>query len=55
MERYKYSNYTSSDDIKKIILRDFVYKHMQLVNVDLLDKLNTGEADEEQHRIYVFA
>ena len=55
MERYKYSNYTSSDDIKKIILRDFVYKHMQLVNFDLLDKLDTGEADEEQHRIYVFA
>ena len=48
-------NYTSSDDVKKIILRDLLYKNMQFVNAEMLEMLDTGEAEEENNRIYVFA
>ena len=47
VESYKQLYYNQSDDIKKIILRDFVYKKMQLVNAHLLDKLDTGEAESD--------
>lgn len=55
VERYKRNNYTSSDDVKKIIIRDLLYKKMQFVNPEMLDLLDTGEAEEEGNKIYVFA
>lgn len=55
IRRYKMQCYQSSDDIKKIILRDLRFKHMQFFNAELLDNLDTGETDSEQNQIYVFA
>lgn len=43
--RYKNMNFGSSDDVKKLILRDLSYRHMHLVNADLLELLETGESD----------
>ena len=55
VSRYKQVNFSSSDDVKRIILRDFSYKKMQLVNPHLLDMLDTGETEQAEHQIYVFA
>ena len=53
--RYKQMNYTSGDDIKKILLRDLLYRKMHFVNQELLESLDTGEAwDSEEHHVYVF-
>ena len=52
---FKYQNYTSSDDIKKIILRDLLYKKMHFVNAEMLDLLDKGLEDTEENQIYVFA
>lgn len=41
------SSYTSSDDIKKIILRDLRFKKMQFFNTELLEMLDKGETDGE--------
>ena len=48
-------NFTSSDDVKKVILRDLRYKKMQFFNAELLDLLDRGENDADQNQIYVFA
>ena len=55
VNRYKQQNYTASDDVKKIILRDLKYKNMQFINADMMDLMDTGEADAEENQIYVFA
>ena len=39
--QYKQQNYTSSDDIKKVILRDLKYPKMHFINPDLM--LNMDE------------
>lgn len=55
LQRYKQMNYTSGDDVKKIIIRDLLYKKMQFFNPELLTKLDTGEADSPEHQVFVFA
>ena len=42
-------NFTSSDDVKKMILRDLRYKKMQFLNAELLDLLDKGENDSDQN------
>ena len=49
VERYKETTYISSDDIKRIILRDLLYRKMQFVNAELLALLDSGEADSEDN------
>ena len=55
--RFKKMNYTTSEDIKKIIIRDCQYKKMQFVNPHLIANLDNtdSEFDLEKNQIYVFA
>ena len=55
VSNFKLQNYTASDDVKKIILRDLLYKKMHFVNADMLDLLDKGLEDTEENQIYVFA
>ena len=54
ISRHKSLNFTSSDDVKKIIMRDLLYKRMQFFNAELLELLDKGEAVGE-NQIYVYA
>ena len=49
ISKYKQMNFTSSDDVKKLILRDLRYKKMQFLNAELLDLLDRGENDSDQN------
>lgn len=49
VERFKETTYISGDDIKRIILRDLVYRKMQFVNAELLALLDSGESDSEDN------
>ena len=49
VDRFKETTYISGDDIKRIILRDLVYRKMQFVNAELLALLDSGESDSEDN------
>ena len=55
VSNFKLQNYTASDDVKKIILRDLLYKKMHFVNAEMLELLDKGLEDTEENQIYVFA
>ena len=49
VENYKFQNYSSSDDVKKLILRDLLYKKMHFVNADMIDLLDRGLEDTDEN------
>ena len=49
VDGFKETTYISGDDIKRIILRDLVYRKMQFVNAELLALLDSGESDSEDN------
>ena len=53
---YKKVHYNSSEDIKKIILRDFKYSTMQLINPHLMLEIDKYDYDnnKEYNQVYCF-
>ena len=41
--------------MKKLILRDMIYKKMHFINADIIDLLDKGLEDTDENQIYVFA
>lgn len=55
MARFKSQSYNSSSDVKKIMIRDSLYRHIHFINAEMLEKLDKGEAESDENMIYVFA
>ena len=53
---YKKVHYNSSEDIKKVILRDFKYSTMQLINPHLMLEIDKYDYDnnKEYNQVYCF-
>ena len=54
---YKRTNYSSIDDVKRIIIRDLRYSKMQLLNPELMLNIENQESDFDMdaNEVYVFA
>ena len=58
VKKYIKQNYSSSDDVKKLIIRDLRYKNMHFINPELMhnmDEYYEPGWEEELNEIYVFA
>ena len=57
VKTYKKRNYSSIDDVKRIIIRDLRYKKMQLVNAELMLNIENQDADFDldANEVFVFA
>ena len=55
-QQYKKRHYSSSEDIKRIIIRDMLYPKMQFINADLILNLdnNAEDYDRELNKVYAF-
>ena len=58
VQKYKMQNYSSSEDVKKLILRDLRYSDTHLINPQLMLNIDEYFEDPEEqalHEVYIFA